>query len=98
MKCGVLVLCLMSRRPAAKKAVGDDWIERGDALQARGQVWRLAHDPAFLGLPGADEISDPARRDGDAHPERPLDAQLAVASTSAGPVCTARSASSRASG
>src|SRR5262249_20779107 len=43
------------------------------------EVRRLAHNPAFLGLAGTNEIAyhDQARRDPDTHPERLLDTQLA---------------------
>ena len=57
----------------------DDGIGRGDALQAGREIWRLAHDPPFLGLPGADKITDhdQAGRDPDADLKRLSDAQLA---------------------
>ena len=64
----------------ASRAPGDDdRIRRGDPLQACGQIRRLANDPAFLGFPGANKITDndQARRDPDAHLERILGAQLA---------------------
>ena len=64
----------------SSRAVGDDdRIRRGDTLQARRQIGRLAHDPTFLSLPGADDVAnhDQTRRDADADLERLLDAKLA---------------------
>jgi hypothetical protein len=57
----------------------DDRIRLGDALKARREIRRLAHDSTFLGVPGPGEIADydQAGRNADAHLERLFRAQLA---------------------
>jgi len=68
----------LAEKPAS--ALGDDdRIRLGDALQARRKVWGFTHDPAFLGLPGADEIADHHQpgRYANADLQRLLDAQPA---------------------
>ena len=87
----VLQLEEVAEKPAG--ALGDnDRIRLGDALQARRKVWGFTHDPAFLRLPGADDVADHdhAGRDADAHLERFLDGQLAdrVSERQSRPDCT----------
>src|SRR5215471_8465029 len=74
----VLQLEQIAEKPP--RAIGDDErIRRGDALQARRQIRRLAYDSAFLSLARAHDGHDP--QPAGRHPDGPLEwalvAQLA---------------------